>query len=167
MSLTNVLVFFFSFCHSQSYVLLMVMARKWIIYVVSALRQRVWAWSSAQPHTSAQLQAKLFDLGLASPSAALPPFPLLPPQGLAEFLRRQFQPIPNPLLQPPTVCQHGPAAYDTQTAWRRQHSTEKPPLRGGLLLCCFEPILFQGITAKVHTLAWLWSSAFSQKWLKS
>lgn len=65
---------FLAFSQGQSCVFLMVMASEWIIYVASALCQTVWAWSSAQPHTSAQLRAKPFDLGLASSSTACPLF---------------------------------------------------------------------------------------------
>lgn len=160
---------FFTFCHGQSYVLRMGTASEWISYVASVLCQRVWAWSSAQPHTSAQLQAKLFDLGLASRLTALPRSPPLPPQGLAESLLRPCQPPPIPCsIRNSLPTWPGCSRSHRQNDGDDEAQNNLSPSRVGPLSCPIpSSTLFQGKTANVHTLAWLWSLAFSQGWLKS
>lgn len=90
----------------------MVIASEWIIYVVSVLCQRVWAQSSAQPHSSYRPNC----LTSAWHRDQLPCPPSLCYQHkLAELLQRQFYTTANPPpSQSPTVCQHGLAADDTQ-----------------------------------------------------
>lgn len=99
---------FLAFSQGQSCVFLMVMASEWIIYVASALCQTVWAWSSAQPHTSAQLRAKPFDLGLASPSTACPLFLCHHHKAWLGFCKGNSNLPLNPPFNPKTDCQTWP-----------------------------------------------------------
>lgn len=108
---------------------------------------------------SQQLQAKLFDLSLASPTAALPSFPSLPTEtggALAEAILDNHPPPPPPPAAPPQssmVCQHG----RQHAGMMEQHRTT--PLRGEPLLCC--PIPSPSWRKEPTFTNWLGCSRFS------
>lgn len=110
---------------------------------ICVLCQRVWARSSAQPHTSAQLLSKLFDLALASQSIALPPLPFATTASTGWVSAKAIPNYPS--------CPRLPA----NMAWLRtthrlsdgDNTAQTPPLRGGLLgllLCCRIPCRSRG-----------------------
>lgn len=114
---------------------------------ICVLCQRVWARSSAKPHTSAQLLPELFDLALASQSIALPPSPFASTASTGWISAKAIPNYPSN----PQLCPRLPA----NTAWLStthrlsdgDNTTQTTRLRGGLLgllLCCRIPCQSRG-----------------------